>query len=1148
MANEMINDRFMLLPVDPRKGGLSEVRKAIDTHSPDGAASAVKLLLPQENDEIIELFLARETGALQELRHPHIVEMLASGWDAGLGRYYIALEWIERNLKDEMAHGRPTSWPKFFEQIGAPLASALAFAHTREIEHRDLKPGNVLLSADGTVKLADFGIAKIRSKVALEASAEETVAGFRSNLYSPPEQSDTIPYVRDVFGYGVLAIQVMSAGKAHDYPDLARVLEDLELPPEIHAILADCIDFDPANRPPNASVLEQRLREADEVRQARWARRHNFLWLKLTKAAAETILEVPRGGELDWQRAEAALMDDFGGTVHADYGFNPQTNETDRETIRLAGRTLLLRLKADDRENDRSAVVQVQRKPEEWLAKWRRKAVSVGSLLTFDFRDPGEAAAYDGLHALLGMLDDHDAARTAVKEQEQVRNLGDLFDAWGRLLDAREELAAGGRQTLEYTRVSGDGRTRIFHLAKAVEDPLALLGEEWSAADYAQGRPLERGQITGASGEQLIMTFPRLARRIPDRGVLLPYLGPTQTALARQRDALTTVAAGQSVNRSLRQVIDDPDSLRVGTPTDIEDWFRGDLDASKRDVVRRALGSQDLLLIEGPPGTGKTTVIAEIVEQTLRRTPKARILIVSQTHIAIDNALNRIAASGRTDVVRLGRPDDPRVAPDTQHLLLDKQIKRWSRQVRAKAEAYLEQLASHNNLQGRHLKAALTLEGLAAVASDIAHVERRITELAGQPVDDRTTSSRELAEEIVSARARLDDLLEQRSELFTQVQRELEGDLTLKEDMPAADFRMVVAALLGDDSIAVGLVDVLRLQGEWLQRIETDQALVGSFLRTRNVVGGTALGFLGHQAVRDLDFDLCIFDEASKATATEALVPLARARQWIMVGDTRQLPPLDEDLLRERKLMEDYQLFPELVETTLFQYLINRTQHPVKHLLREQYRMTPAIGNMISTCFYKEQLRSPGTSKLPGYDQLYKPIHWIDTSRLGRQRREAERTDTERSVLNRAEAQLVARRLQAVDRAVETRLIKPGQGGKLDVLVIAPYSRQVEELSRRLASLRLSHLVVEVLSVDAVQGRECDLAFFSVTRSNDRADFGFLGEPYWRRINVALSRARYGLVVVGDTAFCQSKPGALRDVLDYIRAHPEDCEITDADL
>lgn len=147
----------------------------------------------------------------------------------------------------------------------------------------------------------------------------------------------------------------------------------------------------------------------------------------------------------------------------------------------------------------------------------------------------------------------------------------------------------------------------------------------------------------------------------------------------------------------------------------------------------------------------------------------------------------------------------------------------------------------------------------------------------------------------------------------------------------------------------------------------TIQNLVTAFLKTCQVVGGTALGFLGHPAARDLEFDLCIFDEASKATATETLVPLARSRQWILVGDTRQLPPIDEDILRDKKVMKDYQLIPELVQTTLFQYLANHTEFPVRHLLREQYRMTPAIGNLISTCFYNGELLSPNPQSLPGY-------------------------------------------------------------------------------------------------------------------------------------------------------------------------------------
>ena len=82
-------------------------------------------------------------------------------------------------------------------------------------------------------------------------------------------------------------------------------------------------------------------------------------------------------------------------------------------------------------------------------------------------------------------------------------------------------------------------------------------------------------------------------------------------------------------------------------------------------------------------------------------------------------------------------------------------------------------------------------------------------------------------------------------------------------------------------------------------------------------------------------------------------------------------------------------------------------------------------------------------------------------------------------------------------------------------------SAQVADLNQQLAPLRdrLRHLSVTVMSVDAVQGRESDVAIFSVTRSNSRAELGFIGPDYWRRINVALSRARFGLTIVGDAGF-----------------------------
>jgi len=141
---------------------------------------------------------------------------------------------------------------------------------------------------------------------------------------------------------------------------------------------------------------------------------------------------------------------------------------------------------------------------------------------------------------------------------------------------------------------------------------------------------------------------------------------------------------------------------------------------------------------------------------------------------------------------------------------------------------------------------------------------------------------------------------------------------------------------------------------------------------------------------------------------------------------------------------------------------------------------------------------------------------------------------------------LLVEQLVRIDNAIRFGLLERPNGRKLEVLVIAPYRGQVEELRRQILPRALEQLDVSVMSIDAVQGRESDIALLSVTRSNSDGALGFLGPEYWRRINVALSRARYGLTIVGDADFVHGTRGALRNVLDYIRQHPDDCVVSQA--
>jgi superfamily I DNA and/or RNA helicase len=107
-----------------------------------------------------------------------------------------------------------------------------------------------------------------------------------------------------------------------------------------------------------------------------------------------------------------------------------------------------------------------------------------------------------------------------------------------------------------------------------------------------------------------------------------------------------------------------------------------------------------------------------------------------------------------------------------------------------------------------------------------------------------------------------------------------------------------------------------------------------------------------------------------------------------------------------------------------------------------------------------------------------------------------------------------------------------------DVLVIAPYSSQVSALRRQIDGMttQLEGVQVEINTIDAVQGREADLVIFSAVRSNANLKVGFLDSD--KRINVALSRAKKGLILIGDSVFLSSAESPFKEVINFISENP----------
>jgi superfamily I DNA and/or RNA helicase len=204
-------------------------------------------------------------------------------------------------------------------------------------------------------------------------------------------------------------------------------------------------------------------------------------------------------------------------------------------------------------------------------------------------------------------------------------------------------------------------------------------------------------------------------------------------------------------------------------------------------------------------------------------------------------------------------------------------------------------------------------------------------------------------------------------------------------------------------------------------------------------------------------------------------------------------------------------------------------------MLKRQYRMVPPIGRMISECFYDGEVESAeralDSQLMAAFDRA---VTWFTT------RYESNRQEEQAglSFVNPDEVQHVLRLARKINAAVST-------DRRVHVLLLSGYAAQTRLLEQSVGreSALLSRLDIECNTVDAVQGREADVVIFSVTRSNDKEKAGFLNEL--SRINVALSRAKELLIIVGDDDFVRRVPGAeaLQRVLRYIDEHPDECQL-----
>lgn len=265
------------------------------------------------------------------------------------------------------------------------------------------------------------------------------------------------------------------------------------------------------------------------------------------------------------------------------------------------------------------------------------------------------------------------------------------------------------------------------------------------------------------------------------------------------------------------------------------------------------------------------------------------------------------------------------------------------------------------------------------------------------------------------------------------------------------------------------------------------------------------------EAIEKTKFNIAIVDEASQATIPSVLIPIAKAQKFVLAGDHKQLPPT----IISSKAHE--------LEDTLFEELINK--YPDKSaLLNTQYRMNQLLMEFPNSEFYNSKLDSAETvkdivitdiieenklsetEKVKIEDQLLsdkQPLIFVDTSKIDKNGEK--KLKDSKSIINLAEAETT---LEIVDFYQ-----KLGIDDK-DIGIISPYADQV--------SLLKNKTDIEVKTVDGFQGREKEIIIISTVRSNDKGKIGFLSDL--RRLNVALTRAKRKLIIIGNKETLKTNP------------------------
>ena len=868
----------------------------------------------------------------------------------------IYMEYISGQTLSSTDITAPTTRNRY--SIIKQLLDAVETAHNNEIIHRDISPDNIMIMDNHDIKVIDFGICKIKNMV-----SSGTTFRFGTGPYSAPEALDSMDSTEksDIYSIGAVIYYLFTGLEPPQANAFQKMIDemsgcDVELKPIIKKMTAesprdrykDLSVVKKAMEPLFTRILSKKYNAVVTVGAEIAEKMQNLSLIRKIHYRSDELNEIIKSNFHDVHICLTKDTYEFIGRYYKfKCGYEPISN------VFVVSDAVKLTPAVREFFNRRSCPINVQ--------------VTVAS--------PGalnRLTENDDLEITNTVREFYDKFRSRQNiDNEYNKNYG----AWKKFLEKAVEAVRSSVQMYNYASYTLDEKTGVyrFYLAEGVFLGDAVYNNE--TRFVLENKPGDKkppvyigtyeSDVLEEDHVIISVRAANINRKLPDSGTICQDYRESTVNYRRQLDALESIEYElDSRKYDLKAVISGVQPPEKELFSKEVSFFNSRLDMTQKSAVKKVLASSSLSIIQGPPGTGKTNVVIEIIRQILKWNsenpllPEKKILLVSQSHTAVDKMLSDLVSQSGSDLnlIRIGREEklnDNIKAEFGSKNVIDERISMIRRNCSTAAEPYLKEIG--------------------------------ITR-----------------------------------EQFDDYYGEYEKKLIVPEDRGSIDQTRLdtVLSKTGSESKS-RLRMILEIQRKWTDGVDKCDELFWYIMRSTTVIAGTCIGFISDWIVRNMEFDYVVVDEAAKATYPELAVPFSKAEKIVLVGDHKQLPPIiDQGIVSIDN--EDADDSGRLTEN-FFEKLYDQFPEENRQRLTVQYRMHPVIGNLISRVFYDNEILNGVSAEqrrieIPGYENT--AIEWITTSELPESRRYENRKGSRDNVSykNECELEVIRSKLADLDR------------------------------------------------------------------------------------------------------------------------------------